>query len=189
MTGQDSYGWLCTILEYLDTLEKNHSHTNVKHQIWRQGHRAQSYKLVGSHSRQRWTMNTLVTTQRINFLISGHPEIFETSTTKRYNLQITKLKIYLIVYHHMKLKSKTDKINILMNKMSYLILKGLKKAWGYFKLKCLLPLYFIFKVYMNILACWYRLTKIIFRALLNENCISKAVINALNLLECDRVYP
>lgn len=91
------------------TLEKNHSHTNVKHQIWRQGHRAQSYKLVGSHSRQRWTMNTLVTTQRINFLISGHPEIFETSTTKHYNLQITKLKIYLIVYHHMKLKSKTDK--------------------------------------------------------------------------------
>lgn len=45
---------------------------------------------------------------------------------------------------------------------------------------------------MNILACWCRLTKIIFRALLNENCISKAVINALNLLECESLpvtYP
>ena len=53
-------------------------------------------------------------------------------------------RFIFIIYHHMKLKYKTDEIIILTNKMSYLILKGLSKAWGYFKLKCFLPLSFIF---------------------------------------------
>lgn len=42
--------------------------------------------------------------------------------------------------------------HILMNKMSYLILKGLNKAWGYFKQKGLFPPYIIFEVPINIIA-------------------------------------
>lgn len=88
----------------------------------------------------------------------------------------------------MKLKYKTNEKIVLMHKMSYLILEGLNKAWGYFKQTCFLPLYFIFQVYGNIMARWCGLTKIILRALLNEIHISKAAINALDFLEWDGVH-
>lgn len=65
------------------------------------------------------------------------------------------------------------------NHKNYLVL-WLNKAWGYFKLKCFLPLYFLFETYINNITCWWRVIRIIFSTFIEEN-ISKVMTNAYDL--------